>query len=89
MNAFDTRLINDLFPEMPASFEQSVQKALKKAGVERKRTNPLRIASTAIAVAAVAAAFVLVLTSALRSNGHHEVAPGPSAQATALPRASS
>lgn len=89
MNAFDTRLLNNLFPDMPASFETGVHKALKKAGVKPKTDRPFWIAATAIAATAAAASLLLVLTSAFRGNRHNEVAPGPSAQATALPRASS
>ena len=78
MNAFDTRLINDLFPEMPESFEKSVQKALKKTGAQKRTVQPWKIVSVVAAVAAVAASFMLVLTSAFRTGQKHEIAPGTS-----------
>ena len=37
-NSFDNRLQNDLFPDMPASFERGLKKAMEQAGVKpRKR----------------------------------------------------
>ena len=78
MNAFDTRLINDLFPEMPESFEKSVQKALKKTGAQKHTVQPWKIVSVVAAVAAVAASFMLVLTSAFQTGQKHEIAPGTS-----------
>ncbi len=90
MNTFDTRLLNNLFPETPASFEKSVHKALKKAGVEKTSVKPWKIVSIAVAASAVAASFMLVLLSAFRGTPSNELAPGASAQAisTPLPRAS-
>ena len=34
---FDDRLQNDLFPEMPASFERGLQKTMEEAGVKIKK----------------------------------------------------
>ena len=76
MNAFDTRLKNNLFPEMPASFSNRVQKALKTAGVEQKSARPLWIAATAVAAVAAAASLLLVVTNAIRDGGRqNELAP--------------
>ena len=64
MNAFDIRLQNNLFPDMPPSFSDSVHQALRKAGVQRKVTRAPWIAATAVTALASAAAFVLILSNA-------------------------
>ena len=47
MNAFDTRLKNNLFPEMPASFSNGIRKAMNQAGVEPV-TSPLFVVAILI-----------------------------------------
>ena len=75
MNAFDIRLQNNLFPDMPPSFSDSVHQALRKAGVQRKVTRAPWIAATAVTALASAAAFVLILSNAFSGRQHHELAP--------------
>ncbi len=83
MNAFDTRLLNDLFPEMPESFDRRVHKTLDAIGAKQKTVRPLHIASAAVA-AAVAASFLLVLTSALRDQPQHAVSPDRTAPSAVI-----
>ena len=66
---FEKRLQNDLFPEPPASFSRKVLKPLQNEGVKKKTVHPWRIAATAIALSATAAALVLVVWAALRTGG--------------------
>ncbi len=68
-NSFDNRLQNDLFPDMPASFERGLKKAMEQAGVKPGR----RLAATGIftgvvSVATVAVCLVIVLLGVMGRN---------------------
>lgn len=56
---FDTRLQNDLFPEMPDAFASGLQNALKKAGANPRRIN-YRYLFTGVAAAVLVAACVVI-----------------------------
>ena len=59
---FDNRLQNDMFPDMPASFERGLKKALEQEGVRaRKRPTATGIFTAAVSVVAAAACLVIVL----------------------------
>ena len=77
-SAFDNRLQNNLFPEMPASFKRGLKIALEAEGARQRRIRPWMIASAAVAIAAVAASLVLVLTSALKTGKTHAMSPDDS-----------
>ena len=67
MSTFDIRLKNGLFPDMPESYTNCVHRALEKVGVKPKRR--ISIVSVAIAAAAIAASFAVILTGAVL---HHQ-----------------
>lgn len=76
MNAsFDTRLEHNLFPEPPASFADSIQSALNKAGILKPAHRPWTIAAAAVSAVAVAASLLLVVTSAVRHGQHNQLSP--------------
>ena len=56
---FETRLANDLFPEMPDSFASGLQNVLKKAGANPRRIN-YRYLFTGVAAAVLVAACVVI-----------------------------
>ena len=63
---FDNRLQNDLFPEMPASFERGLQKTMEEAGVQtRKRPSAKGVFAGAVSLMAAAACLLIVLIGVL------------------------
>ena len=65
-NSFDNRLQNDLFPDMPASFEWGIKKAMEQAGVKpRKRATATGIFTGVVSVATVAAVLLIVLVGVM------------------------
>lgn len=86
---FENRLQNDLFPEMPASFQRKLNQTLEKEGVKiKKRPTATGIFAGAISVAAAAAVLAIVLLGVLsggRSDPTKAAAPGPSAACTEAP----
>ncbi len=91
-NDFDNRLQNDLFPEMPASFESGLKKAMEHEGVRtKKRPTATGVFAGAVSLLAAAACLLIVLigvTGGGRSGKSHAAAPGeasdtpPMAQST-------
>ena len=86
---FDNRLQNDLFPDMPASFEQGLQKAMTAAGVRtKKRPTATSIFAGAVGLVAAAACLLIVLIGIMgggRSDKSHAAAPGEATTQTAQP----
>ena len=61
-NDFDNRLQNDLFPEMPRSFERKLKQAMDSEGVQaKKRSGAAGIFAATVSVLAAAACLVIVL----------------------------
>ena len=91
-NDFDNRLQNDLFPEMPASFESGLKKAMEHEGVRtKKRPTATGIFAGAVSLLAAAACLLIVMIGVMgggRSDKSHAAAPGeasdtpPMAQST-------
>ena len=77
---FDNRLQNDLFPQMPRSFERKLQEAMENEGVKvKKRPTATGIFTGAVSVVAAAAVLVIVLMGVLsggRSDRNQAAAPG-------------
>ena len=88
-NEFDNRLQNDLFPEMPSSFERKLKKAMENEGVKvKKRPTATGIFTGAVSVVAAAAVLVIALLGVLsggKSNPIQAAAPGETT-ATIAPR---
>ena len=86
---FDNRLQNDLFPEMPISFERKLKEAMENEGVKvKKRPTATGIFTGAVSVVAAAAVLVIVLLGVLsggKSNPIQAAAPGETT-ATIAPR---
>ena len=84
---FDDRLQNDLFPEMPASFESGLKKAMEQAGVRSgKRPTATGVFAGAISLLAAAACLVIVMIGVMgggRSDKSNAAAPG---EATSTPQ---
>ena len=84
---FDNRLQNDLFPEMPASFESGLKKTMEQAGVRfGKRPTATGVFAGAIGFLAAAACLVIVLIGVMgggRSGKSNAAAPG---EATSTPQ---
>ena len=84
---FDDRLQNDLFPEMPASFESGLKKTMEQAGVRSgKRPTATGVFAGAISLLAAAACLVIVLIGVMgggRSDKSNAAAPG---EATSTPQ---
>ena len=80
---FDNRLQNDLFPEMPASFESGLKKAMEQAGVRSgKRPTATGVFTGVVSLLAAAAVLLIVLAGVLsggRSDRIQAAAPGESA----------
>ncbi|MBR3137427.1 MAG: hypothetical protein IKG32_10490 [Clostridia bacterium] len=91
-NDFDNRLQNDLFPEMPASFESGLKKAMEHEGVRtKKRPTATGIFAGAVSLLAAAACLLIVMIGVMgggRSDKSQAAAPGeasdtpPMAQST-------
>ena len=77
---FDNRLQNDLFPEMPISFERKLKEAMENEGVKvKKRPTATGIFTGAVSVVAAAAVLVIALLGVLsggKSNPIQAAAPG-------------
>ena len=84
---FDDRLQNDLFPEMPASFESGLKKAMEQAGVRSgKRPTATGVFAGVISLLAAAACLVIVMIGVMgggRSDKSNAAAPG---EATSTPQ---
>lgn len=84
---FDNRLQNDLFPEMPASFESGLKKTMEQAGVRSgKRPTATGVFTGAISLLAAVACLVIVLIGVMgggRSDKSNAAAPG---EATSTPQ---
>ena len=84
---FDDRLQNDLFPEMPASFESGLKKTMEQAGVRSgKRPTATGVFAGAISLLAAAACLVIVMIGVMgggRSDKSNAAAPG---EATSTPQ---
>ena len=84
---FDDRLQNDLFPEMPASFESGLKKTMEQAGVRSgKRPTATGVFAGAISLLAAAACLMIVLIGVMgggRSDKSNAAAPG---EATSTPQ---
>ena len=84
---FDNRLQNDLFPEMPDSFESGLKKAMEQAGVRSgKRPTATGVFAGAISLLAAVACLVIVLIGVMgggRSDKSNAAAPG---EATSTPQ---
>ena len=91
-NDFDDRLQNDLFPEMPASFESGLKKAMEHEGVRtKKRPTATGVFAGAVSLLAAAACLVIVLIGFMgggRSDKSQAAAPGETSTsvATEAPR---
>ncbi len=65
-NDFENRLQNDLFPQMPASFEHKLTETMENEGVRiQKRPTSKGLLAGALGVVAAAACLVMVLVSVL------------------------
>ncbi len=65
-NEFDNRLQNDLFPQMPRSFERKLQEAMENEGVKaKKRPTATGVFAGAVSVVAVAAVLLIVLVGVM------------------------
>lgn len=84
---FDNRLQNDLFPEMPASFESGLKKTMEQAGVRSgKRPTATGVFTGAISLLAAVACLVIVMIGVMgggRSDKSNAAAPG---EATSTPQ---
>lgn len=83
---FDDRLQNDLFPQMPRSFERKLQEAMENEGVKvKKRPSAAGILAGVVSVAAAAAVLLIVLVGVMsggKSNPIQAAAPGETATST-------
>ena len=78
-NSFDNRLQNDLFPDMPASFERGLKKAMEQAGVKpRKRATATGIFTGVVSVATVAACLAIVIIGIMGRSKSKTNAASPS-----------
>ena len=79
-NDFDNRLQNDLFPEMPISFERKLKEAMENEGVKvKKRPTATGVFAGAVSVVAAAAVLLIVLMGVLSrgtSDPSQAAAPG-------------
>ena len=89
-NDFDNRLQNDLFPQMPRSFERKLKQAMDSEGVQaKKRSGAAGIFAASVSVLAAAACLVIVLIGVLsggRSDRNQAAAPGETAAFTEAPQ---
>jgi hypothetical protein len=94
-NDFDNRLQNDLFPDMPLSFERKLTRAMESEGVKvKKRPTAAGVFAGVVSVAAAAAVLLIVLVGVLsggRSDSDRAAAsletPMPSPAFTMAPYA--
>lgn len=85
---FDNRLQNDLFPEMPRSFERKLQEAMENEGVKiSKRPTVTSVFAGAVSLVAAAAVLLIVLVGVMSGgkSGMNAAAPGETAAVTAAP----
>ncbi len=79
-NDFDNRLQNDLFPEMPISFERKLKEAIENEGVKvKKRPTATGVFAGAVSLVAAAAVLLIVLVGVMgggKSNPIQAAAPG-------------
>ena len=79
-NDFDNRLQNDLFPQMPRSFERKLKQAMENEGVRiKKRPTATGVFTAAVSVVAAAAVLLIVLLGVLgggKSDSIQAAAPG-------------
>ena len=74
---FDDRLQNDLFPEMPASFESGLKKTMEQAGVRSgKRPTATGVFAGAISLLAAAACLMIVLIGVMERQVQRRGAGG-------------
>ena len=91
-NDFDNRLQNDLFPEMPASFESGLKKAMEHEGVlTKKQPTATGVFAGAVSLLAAAACLLIVMIGVMgggRSDKSQAAAPGETSTsaATEAPR---
>ena len=82
-NDFENRLQNDLFPNMPASFERKLTEALGSEGVQvKKRPTATGVFAAAVSVVAAAACLAIVLMGVL-GGGKSKLNAAASGYATA------
>lgn len=83
---FDNRLQNDLFPDMPASFERKLNRAMESEGMKiKKRPTATGVFAGVISVAAAAAVLLIVLVGVLsggRSDRDQAAARGEAVATT-------
>ena len=79
-DVFETRLQNDLFPEMPISFGRKLTKAMEDEGVKvKKRPTATGVFTGAVSLVAAAAVLLIVLVGVMgggKSNPIQAAAPG-------------
>ena len=85
-DVFETRLQNDLFPEMPPSFGHKLTETMENEGVKiKKRPTAAGILAGVVSVAAAAAVLLIVLVGVMsggKSNPIQAAAPGETATST-------
>ncbi len=80
---FNTRLCNDLFPEMPQSFMDGLQNAIKKADVKpRKHVLRKILIGASAAVLAAACALIVIFGVFVRNRKHTAAVPPASEEST-------
>ena len=85
-NDFDNRLQNDLFPDMPESFRQRLQKTMKDAGIHaKKRPSAAGIFAGAVSVAAAAACLLIVMIGVM-GGGKGKINAAAPGEATSTPQ---
>ena len=79
-DVFETRLQNDLFPEMPPSFGRKLKETMENEGVRiKKRPTATGVFTGAVSLVAAAAVLLIVLMGVLsggRSDRNQAAAPG-------------
>ena len=82
---FDNRLQNDLFPEMPISFERKLKEAMENEGVKvKKRPTATGVFAGAVSLVAAAAVLLIVLMGVMGGGKSkmNAAAPGEAAATT-------
>ena len=88
-NDFENRLQNDLFPQMPASFERKLTEALESEGVQvKKRPTSKGLLTGALGVVVAAACLIMVLVSVLGGEKGKINAAAPAARRPPMRRPS-
>ncbi len=85
---FENRLQNDLFPEMPPSFERKLRQAMESEGVKvKKRPSAAGVFAASVSVLAAAACLVILFLGLLGGSRSRiePAAPGETAAATEAP----